>query len=120
MRFSTCEPAAAPRSHVTAAVLPSSEMLAEQQGRPELLDGRNDATSQRRIAMLLEHQRRILSRIRALMRNEEDALDLLQEVSIVVLMSPIDFDDKGHFMRWCSGVIHRTALQSYRHSLRRA
>jgi DNA-directed RNA polymerase specialized sigma24 family protein len=120
MRFSTGEPTPGSVSDVTEAVLPSNEMLGERPARPESLDRADVATSQRRIAMLLEHRRRILSRIRALMRNEDDALDLLQDVSIAVLMSPIDFEDKGHFMRWCSGVVQRTALQSYRHSLRRA
>jgi DNA-directed RNA polymerase specialized sigma24 family protein len=78
------------------------------------------AIHHRRIAMLLEHRRRILSRIRLLLRNEDDALDLLQDVCIAALMSPINFEDKDHFLRWCGGVAQRTALQSYRHSLRRA
>lgn len=98
--------------------MPSNEIADDQQGIPELASGA-DAQGQRVITMLLEHQRRILSRIRLLMRNEEDALDLLQDVCIAVLMSPIQFQDEGHFLRWCSGVAQRTALQSYRRRTRR-
>lgn len=54
-----------------------------------------------------------------MMRNEEDALDLLQDVCVTVLLSPIDFQDERHFLSWCSGVAQRTALQAYRRSLRR-
>jgi RNA polymerase sigma factor (sigma-70 family) len=91
-----------------------------RQRTAELLDHAHAAVRQSRIAMLLEHRRRILSRIRLLLRNEDDALDLLQDVCIAALISPIDFEDKDHFLRWCGGVAQRTALQSYRHSLRRA
>jgi len=53
-------------------------------------------------------------------RNEDDALDLLQDVCIAVLTTPTRFEDKAHFARWCSGVVQRISLQSYRHSRRRA
>jgi DNA-directed RNA polymerase specialized sigma24 family protein len=85
----------------------------------ELIGHSEAELRQRRIALLLEHRRRILSRIRVLMRNEADALDLLQDVCIAVLMTPTTFEDNAHFLRWCSGVVQRTALQSYRHNLRR-
>lgn len=77
------------------------------------------ALRQRHIALLLEHQRPILSRIRLLLRNEADALDVLQDVCVAVLKSSIDFENKERFLSWCSGVVQRTALQSYRRRLRR-
>jgi RNA polymerase sigma factor (sigma-70 family) len=55
-----------------------------------------------------------------LTRNEADALDLLQDVCVAVLTTPARFEDKAHFLRWCSGVVQRTALQSYRQGRRRA
>lgn len=72
-----------------------------------------------RIALLLEHRHSILSRIRSLTRNEQDALDLVQDVCIAVLTTAMRFDDETHFARWCSGVVQRIALQSYRRSRRR-
>jgi RNA polymerase sigma factor (sigma-70 family) len=72
-----------------------------------------------RIALLLEHRHGILSRIRWLTRNEQDALDLVQDVCIAVLTTAMHFEDETHFARWCSGVVQRIALQSYRHTRRR-
>jgi RNA polymerase sigma factor (sigma-70 family) len=86
----------------------------------ELISLSDARLRQRRIALLLEHRRSILSRIRLLTRDRDDALDLLQDVYMAVLTTSMRFDDNAHFLRWCSGVVHRIALQSYRHSRRRA
>lgn len=74
---------------------------------------------ERRTALLLEHQRRIFSWIRRITRDEDDALDLLQDVCVAVLQSPMDFGDQRHFLRWARGVVQHTARQSYRHRTRR-
>src|SRR3954452_23885209 len=73
-----------------ARTLPCDEIADDSHEKPQSFSQRDAAMRQRRIAMLLEHRRRILSRIRLLLRNEDDALDLLQDVGIAALMSPID------------------------------
>jgi RNA polymerase sigma factor (sigma-70 family) len=85
----------------------------------ELTSHSDERQRELRIALLLEHRHGILSRIRWLTRNEEDALDLAQDVCIAVLTTAVHFEDETHFARWCSGVVHHIALQSYRHSRRR-
>jgi RNA polymerase sigma factor (sigma-70 family) len=85
----------------------------------ELISHSDERQRELRVAMLLEHRHHILSRIRWMTRNEQDALDLVQDVCIAVLTTTIRFEDETHFARWCSGVIRRIALQSYRHTRRR-
>lgn len=85
----------------------------------ESMSHRDRRQRELRIALLLQHRHHILSRIRWLTRNEQDALDLVQDVCIAVLTTAMHFEDETHFARWCSGVVQRMALQSYRHNRRR-
>jgi RNA polymerase sigma factor (sigma-70 family) len=84
-----------------------------------LNESRSHADARQRVALLVEHRHRILSRIRSFTHNEQDALDLVQDVCVAVLTSAMQFDDETHFARWCSGVVQRVALQSYRRRRRR-
>lgn len=63
----------------------------------------------------------ILTRyIRRRVRSAEEAAELFQEVSLLVLRTPRAPDDDSCFVAWCKGLARNTLAHHYRGKLRRA
>lgn len=77
------------------------------------------AEQRHRLALLREHARSIRARIRRAVPDEADRADLLQEVSLIVMQSDIEFIDGRHFSSWCMGVIDHTIRRFQRSHVRR-
>jgi RNA polymerase sigma factor (sigma-70 family) len=68
-----------------------------------------DALQKRRLDFLTQHWSFINAQIRRQIRDESDAADLRQEISLVILQSSMEFGNPRHFRSWCIGVVQRLA-----------
>lgn len=71
------------------------------------------------LAYLAEHRDLIAAQIRRKVPNSADAADLLQDVSVAILLASANFADKRHFLSWCAGVVDRMVRKWQRSHVRR-
>lgn len=78
-----------------------------------------DALQRRRLEFLTQHWSFINAQVRRRIPDEADAADLLQEISLVILQSSVEFGNQRHFRSWCVGVVQRLARKWRRQSMLR-
>lgn len=67
-----------------------------------------------RVEQFIRHRPQLMAYAQSLVSNPEDAADLLQDVSLAVLLrrdAPVDSD---HFLHWCCAAAHHLALHHWR------
>jgi RNA polymerase sigma factor (sigma-70 family) len=73
----------------------------------------------KRWALFLRH-RRVLTRFaHKLVKNSDDAQDLLQDLGLVVIAHATGPNDETHFCAWCCGLIRNIAAHHWRSTARR-
>ena len=71
------------------------------------------------LSYLAAHRELIAAQIRRKVPNPADAADLLQDVSVAILLASTNFADKRHFLSWCAGVVDRMVRKWQRSHVRR-
>jgi RNA polymerase sigma factor (sigma-70 family) len=73
----------------------------------------------RRWALFLGHRRALTRFARKLVRNTEDAQDLVQDLGLLVTEHATGPSDEAHFRAWCRGMIRNIAAHHWRATARR-